>query len=157
MSVTTDTGCALIGDEAALVADLYDGRLGRVWRLGPGEPPAAEPFVAVAFDPDLRQERGHVYLDTADHPELAPDAVAGVAAAGQAMIDRRGAALHRARAFTVRAFSAGERTAALFAVHQLGGGAVRQADFGYAAALIDAGETRLVRDHRPVREWTPRL
>ena len=155
-AVETATGCALIADDVALVADLYGGRIGRLWRIGAGEPPGVEPIVAVAFDPDLRQERGGIYLRVEDHPDLAADALPRVTAAGEALIDRRNLVAHRARAFAVRVFSAGERTAALFAVHHLSTGAVRQAGFAYAAALI-AGDMRLVRDQRPLRDWTPRL
>ncbi len=154
-AVETATGAALVGEEAALVADVYDGRIGRLWRVGAGDAPEAEPFVAVAFDPDLRQERGHVYLRGEDYPELPVAAHEAVLAAGHALIDVPGA--HRARAFAVRAFGDSERTTALFAVHQLSGGRVRQAGFHHAVALIDPQGTRHVRDpHRP-RDWTPRL
>ena len=156
MAVATPTGAALIGADAALVADLYDGRIGRLWRLGAGEPPEAEPFVAVAFDPDLRQQRGHVHFRAEDHPALPAGARDAVLAAGHALIDLPGA--HRARAFAIRAFADAERAVALFAVHRLSGGAVRQAGFGHAAALIDpAGGRQLVRDQQREREWTPRL
>ena len=153
--VETGLGAALVDEDAALVADLYDGRIGRLWRLGAGEPPEGEPFVAVAFDPDLRQERGHVYLRAEDHPALPAAAVETVLAAGHALVDVPGA--HRARAFALRAFGNGERSVALFAVHLLSGGVVRQAGFVNAVALVEGEETRLLRDQQRPREWTPRL
>lgn len=153
--VESDTGAALVGAEVALVTDLYAGRIGRLWRLGAGDVPEAEPFVAVAFDPDLRQQRGHVYFRREDHPALPADVRDAVLAAGRALVDLPGT--HRARAFAIRAFADGERAVALFAVHQLSGGTVREADFGHAVALIEPGGTRLVRDQRRPRAWTTRL
>lgn len=156
VAVETPIGAALVGDDAALIADLYDGRIGRLWRLGAGEPPDAERAVAVAFDPDLRQQRGHVYFRAEDHPALPAGAGGAVLAAGQALIDLPGT--HRARAFVLRAFADAERAVALFAVHQLSGGVVREGGFGHAVALIDQhGGQQLVRDPRRPREWTPRL
>ena len=108
--VETGRSAALVGDDAALVADLYEGRIGRLWRIGSGEPPEAEPFVAVAFDPDLRQERGHVHFRAEDHPDLPGDGREALLAAGRTLIDVPGA--HRARAFAARAFGEGGRAAA---------------------------------------------
>lgn len=152
--VETATAAALIGAEGALVADLYDRRVGRLWRLGAGVLPAAEPSIAVAFDPDLRQERGGVYLRGEDHPELAPAALDAVHAAGQAFIKPAGTPLHRARAFPVRAFGDGERAAALFAVYHVTGGLVRQSGFADAIALIEGDAARFVRDQPPASERT---
>lgn len=151
--VETPHSVALIGGETALVADLYAGQIGRLWRLGPGTAPEPEPALAIAFDPDLRQERGGVYLDAQDHPELAAGAIAAVTDAGHAALELF-LPYHRGRAFAVRVFGSGGRTAALFAVHRLGDGQVREAGFAYAAAILDAGQVTLVRDQSQPRART---
>ncbi|WP_425228912.1 hypothetical protein [Sphingomonas sp.] len=147
---------AWVGADAALVADLYDGRIGRLWRLGPGAPPAAEPAVAVAFDPDLQQQRGEVYARADDHPDLAATAIPQVLAVGEALIALLGPA-HRARAFLTRAFSADRCTVALFAIHHLSAGAVRTAGYDHALALIDGETVRLIGERAARAPWTPRL
>lgn len=154
--VETRTAAALIGRDKAMFADLYDGRIGRLWRLGPGDAPEPEPALAVAFDPDLRQDRGGVQVWAGDHPDLAASAVDAVMVAGEALLAHF-LPYHRARALCIRAFSAGGSTAALFAVHRLGGGQVREAGFGYAAALIGKGDPVTLRDQSPSRPWTTRL
>ncbi len=153
--VETAAAAAWIGPNGALIADLYDGRIGRLWRIGEGHAPPPEPAVSVAFDPDLRQARGDISIDPADHPELAADMLGDVVAAGHALL-MEGAPkpIHRARAFCVRAFSGTNGTAALFAVHCLTGGAVRSGGFGYAAVRIGGAS---VADHAPDIAWTPRL
>ena len=141
-----------------LFADLYDGRIGRLWRLGPGETPALEPAVSVAFDPDLRQPRGGVYARAEDHPLLAPAQFPAIEAAAAGLIAApAGARQHRARAFLVRAFSAGERAAALFAVHRLSGGEVRSSGFGFGAVALGDGLPRIIRDKPVSAPWTARL
>lgn len=157
--VAGTTAAAWIGSEVALVADLYDGRIGRLWRLGAGPSPAPEPAVAVAFDTDLRQVRGDVSFRAEDHPELASANYDAVIAAGNALLGADHApALHRARAFVVRAFSVGEATVALYAIHRLTAEAPRQAGFNYAVALIETDAAlRLVVDPWSPTEWTPRL
>lgn len=153
--IETPASAAWIGYEGALVADVYDGRIGRLWRIGDGEAPEPEPAVSVAFDPDLRQSRGDVLIEATDHPDLAADALPEVIAAGHALLASDAPPpLHRARAFCVRAFTAASETAALFAVHRLTGGAVRGGGFGYAAVMIGGAS---VADHAPDRPWTPRL
>ena len=134
---------------------MYDGRIGRLWRIGDGAASDPEPGVSVAFDTDLRQARGDVLLRAEDHLELAADAVPRITVAGEALV-LAGAPqpLHRARAFAVRAFTGASGTAALFAVHRLTGGATRGGGFGYAAVVVDGPA---VADHAPERPWTPRL
>ena len=153
------TAAAWVGADGALFADLYDGRIGRLWRLGMGETPAPEPAVAVAFDADLRQVRGDVSFRAEDHPDLAATARDAVTMAGEALLRVDHApALHRARAFVVRAFSVGEATVALYAIHRLTGEAPRRAGFGYALALIEPDAApRPVIDPWSPSEWTPRL
>lgn len=149
---------AWFSGDSLLFADLYDGRIGRLWRLGPGETPALEPAVSVAFDPDLRQPRGGVYARAEDHPLLAPAHFPAIEAAATGLIAApAGARQHRARAFLVRAFSNGERAAALFAVYRLTGGEVRSSGFGFEAVALVEGSPRIVK-HKPVSApWTPRL
>ena len=155
--VRTATGAALVDADQALVADLYGEHVGRLWRIGAGGAPEAEPAVAVAFDPDLRQHRGDVYVRREDHPELAPDDLDRITKAGQRLVAAiEGEPLHRARAFVVRAFSA-DGAAALYAVHRLSGGATRQAGFGYAVAAWAGDRAALLHDQRRPLPWTPRL
>lgn len=155
-AVETESGAALVGQDAALVADMYDRRIGRIWRIGAGAP-TAEPAVSVAFDPDLRQERGGVYMRAGDLPELAEAAHASVLGAGEALLAQQNPPLHRARAFVIRGFGDATCGAALFGTHYMTGGDVRKAGFAHAVALIDCGDIRLVRDPVPDRPWTPRL
>lgn len=155
-AVETAHGAALAGADVALAADLYDGRIGRIWRVGAGAP-APEPAVSVAFDPDLRQERGGVYMRAEDLPELAEDARAGILRAGHALLAQSDTPLHRARAFVVRGFGDAARSAALFGHYCMTGGDVRRAGFAHAVALLEGADMRLVRDPVPDRPWTPRL
>lgn len=155
--VETPMAAAWIGETSALIADLYDGRIGRLWRLGEGAAPEPEPAVAVAFDPDLQQARGELLWRAEDHPELARDMAAEVATAAAALARDTRTPMHRARVFVLRAFSAGATSAVLFAVHRLTGGAVRTSGFGHAVALIETGGHRLVIDPPRATRWTPRL
>ena len=157
--VESETLAAWVGADAALIVDLYEGRIGRLWRLGAGSPPPAEPGVAVAFDTDLRQARGDVFFVGADHPALADRAQEAVLAAGQALLaEDYVPPLHRARAFVVRAFSRGEDAVALYAVHRLTAEVPRRAGFGYALAHVgSAAAPRLIVDPWTPTDWTPRL
>lgn len=140
----------MVAGDAAAVADLHGERVGRVWLLAGGDPAEPEPRVAVAFDPDLAQARGDVFLDPADHPALAGGHADLLAEAGRRLLDEaaagEGAPAYRARAFLLRAWSEGPRACGLFAVHRLGPGPVRASGFSYAAALVDGASMRLVRD-----------
>ncbi len=146
---------------AALIADLYDGHIGRLWRIGAPPAPAA-PFVAVAFDPDLKQARGDLALEPGDHPELASGWQAPLAAAATALArDWRGDGPppHRVRAFVLRAWSDDDSAAALLALATWGGGAVRDIGFDYAALRLGGdGRATVVREP-PAADpvWSPRL
>lgn len=136
------------GDTTALIADLYDGHVGRIWRLGPGQPIAAERAVSVPFDPDLHQQRGDVQFSADEHPDLHPDAAAHVVATAKALArdwsESEGAPAHRTRCFVVRAFSDGDRGVALLAVYRFGGGTRRSIDFTHSAIRFRfSGETLL--------------
>ena len=157
-TIETATCFAWIGADAALIADIYDGHIARLWRIGAGEPPAPEPAVAVAFDPDLHQDRGTVLFRAEDHPQLDPAKSQVVLDAGQALLaSLTDGTMHRARAFVVRAFTGDTGSVVLFAVHRLTGGAVRTAGFVHAAALITDSGVRLVIDPASGRPWIPRL
>lgn len=107
------------GREQGWMADLHDGRIARLWRVGEGEGDAqAEPALAFAFDAFLSQDREPVALRPEDHPELPPDAAAALlTVAGQAALgpDADSPAA-QGRAFVVRALSVGDRGSALVCV-----------------------------------------
>ena len=124
---------ALVAEGQGLFADLYDGNVGRLWRVGRPAPHPPEPFVAVAFDPDLRQKRGDVAFEARDHSGLADDAHGRVREAGLALLDRDPTAW-RSRAFCIRAFGTRVEGAALFAVYRMSGGVARTNAFGFAIA-----------------------
>lgn len=161
--IETPRQLALFDDTVALVADVYDGRLGRLWRLGPGHPSAPEPQVDVPFDVDCHQTRGDVVWQPSDHPELAPAHHAGVVAAGRQAIDGDGGELpaYRARAFVLRAFGEAGTCAALFALYRISGGETRTGRFGYVAARVGSGRTVLVGDPTGpgagAAFWRPRI
>ncbi len=157
--VQGDTAAAWIGAETALYVNLYDGRIGRIWRLGPGSPPPVEPSIAVAFDTDLEQARGTIAFRDTDHPELggwAHDAI--VAAGRELLVSDHVPPLHRIRGYVVRAFSADDDAVALYALHRLTAEQPRRAGFGYAMAKLAAGaDPLLMVDPWSPPEWTPRL
>lgn len=160
--VETPMGLALFADRTALIADLYDGHIGRLWRLSTGDPAIREPAVSVAFDPDLSQSRLDVHFAPADHPELPPAFHERVVDAGRRWVRSGGIGgngpAHRVRAFTLRAFADGDRAAVLFAVHRLGGGAVREAAFDYVAMYFEGvGEPHVVAPPCAPRGWQSRL
>jgi len=160
LSVETPLGAALIGESSALVADLYAGRIGRMWRVGAGMKHPAEPAIDVAFDPDLRQERGDLSFRAEDHPSLDPTAAERLLAAGRGLIEQmRSNGKLRVRGFVVRAFGGPEASAALLSLFTLGNETRRSASFSYAVIGIgsDADDVRTVCDQPQPREWTPRL
>lgn len=159
LCVETPQGAAILGDGRALVADLYGGRIGRMWRVGPGLVYPSRQAVDVAFDPDLRQERGDLSFRPEDHPELQAQAADRLLAAARTLVDelRRDGRL-RVRGFVVRAFGTSDAAAALVALFTMGNGTQRQAGFSYAALGIGAnGRAYSVIEPIPQREWTPRL
>jgi len=125
----------LVTPGAALFAELSEGWAERLWRIG-ARAATPEAAIGVAFDPDLKQARGDVIFDAADHPDLDGGAAPRVIDAG-----RRFAAITgprpdtRARAFVIRAFGTGTAGAALFACYRLSADPVRRGSFSYAATL----------------------
>jgi hypothetical protein len=160
LAIETAQGAALVGEDGALVADIYHGRIGRLWRTGPGIAAPVEPAVDVAFDPDMHQLRGGLYFRAEDHPELDPSSAERVRSAGEAHLDavRRTGKL-RVRGYVVRAFASPVGAAALIAVHSLGNETQRSADLSYAVVGLGAGDekARAVSGEEQPREWTPRL
>lgn len=142
---------ALFAGDDALVADIHDEKILRIWRLGPGAPVPAEPAIGVPFDTDLHQARRSVALRPEDHPELDPVALETVRAVGYELAHGRdaeeGPAPWRTRLFVLRAFSSGHTAAALFAVHRLGSERTRTAGFSFLAARISFGPEKHTAPH----------
>ena len=159
-AVETEQGVALIGADQALYADLYDGRIGRLWRIGASPPLAPEPAIDVAFDADMRQERGDLSFRAEDHPCLEAAAAERLAAAARGLLDtlRRQGKL-RVRGFVVRAGGDSAASAALIALFTMSNDTARAASFGYAALGFgaDDDEVRWVTDPVRAKPWTPRL
>lgn len=160
LAVESRCSAALIGEDSALVADLCNGRIGRLWRVG-GEAPEPPPqAVDVAFDPDMHQRRGQLYFRAADHPQLAGPAAEQLLATARSLADRiRAEGNLRVRAYVVRAFGDNEASAALLALHVLGNETARSAGFRNAVvgAGGSAGRQRAVIEPKQARPWTPRL
>ena len=160
VAVETAQGAALIGHDDALIADVYDGRVGRLWRVGKGVTLPHEPVIDVSFDPDMRQQRGDVLFRAEDHSELSSAGAEAVLEAARAHVGQlhRAGAL-RSRAFVVRAFGTEDATAALLAVYTLGNETSRTAGFAYAilAAGPQDSSARMVSDQTRPRPWSPRF
>jgi hypothetical protein len=158
LCIETAMGVALIGRDGALVADLYDGRIGRMWRVDDLGDATPEPAIDVAFDPDMRQERGCLHFRAEDHPTLDADAVEPLLAAARDLIERRQAdGALRVRGFVVRAFGGAGRCAALLSLHTLGNETSRSAGFGHAVVALGSDGPREVIEPRRPRAWTPRF
>lgn len=159
LAVQTAQGAALIGKEDALVADVYDGRVGRMWRVGRGITFPHEPAIDIAFDPDMRQTRGEVFFRAEDHPELDSAAAERVLSAAHAHVaDVRRTGALRVRAFVMRGFGNTEASAALLAVYTMGNETGRSASFNHAALGIGPdGAGRIVSEQTPPRPWSPRF
>lgn len=159
VAVATPQSAALVTSDDALLADVFEGRIGRLWRVSGLLPEVDDKAVDVAFDADLHQERGSICFRAEDHPDLTGDAADRVLGAVRGHLEalRREGRL-RARAFVVRAF--GDRTgaAALLSIYSLTNDHTRRASFGYAIVGIGAdGEVSMVGERARMREWTPRL
>jgi hypothetical protein len=133
--------------DCAVFADIYGDEVARIWCLRPGEPARPEPAVAVAFDPDLSQTRGDVSGQQSDHPDLQPGAFPHLIEAGRRLAYDSETPGYRARAFLIRAFSAGNRHVGLFAVHRLGPGPERAAGFSSAIAVLRTDGPALLSAH----------
>jgi hypothetical protein len=158
LSVETAQGAVLIGEGGALVADLYDGKVGRLWRVGGVAARPPEPALDVAFDPDLHQLRGQLLFRLEDHPDLDAGAVEPLLAAARGLVEEIQAdGKLRVRAFALRAFGDAKGSAALLSLHTLGNEATRTASFSYAVIGLGPDGVLAVRDDLPARAWSPRL
>ena len=156
---------ALIWPDRALFVDLSAAHVLRLWRLGPGNPLERERQVSVPFDADMMQARGNVVMQASDHPALSATDLARTEQAGRSLAqnwrDVLGAPALRARAFCIRAFSAGDAAVALFAVHVVKGVRERTTSFVPALAVIK-DDTTIVRDatgeaSEQLMSWRPRV
>ena len=159
MEVETATGCAIVDETAGLVADLYDGRIGRLWRVGDGNDKSREVAVDVAFDADMHQTRGLVSFRREDHPSLADDSVDPLLEGVKEVIARPGSGgALRSRGFVVRAFGGRSGAVALVSLFALSNRASRSASTNYAIVTLNAnGEKASVVGTAPPTVWTPRL
>ena len=151
------TAAALMTSEEALFADVYDGRLGRLWRVGQASPGQPEPAVSVAFDTDLHQTRADVFVVAVDHPALSVDALEQVAAAGRELIRNPAFPAFRIRVFAIRAFGDAAAGAALFACHALAGDPIRTPSLALAVACWHDGNVRIVQDQPEERDLRTRI
>jgi hypothetical protein len=60
--------------ESALLGEILDGVIVRIWRTGGTPEPEGEQGIVVAFDTDLLQQRGDIFFAAVDHAELKSDA-----------------------------------------------------------------------------------
>jgi hypothetical protein len=156
--IESPTGAALIGAGDALFADVYDGRIGRLWRVGMASGLVREPAVDVPFDPDLMQLRGDINFHAGDHTGLdTAQADRVVAAAHELLALARTPPMHRARLFVTRVVADGGDLAVLAAVHRLHGGAKRGGGFGFGIAAPGVAPTAFILDPPVVTQWTPRV
>jgi hypothetical protein len=159
-AVETPGHAALIGEEDAIIADVYNGRIGRLWRIGGLDQSTDERRLHVAFDVDMAQARPQSLLFRQDdHPELPLDETAELLTDCEAFIDgRRRSGNLRARGFVVRAFGDQTTRAALLSLFTLSDKHERSASFDFAVVARTAdGETRCVFGEPNPGLWTPRL
>lgn len=157
---------AIFDAHKAVFADVCGDNIARIWYLGEGDPGRGEPQVSVAFDPDLAQGCGDVFVAASDHPALAAGAIDSLTLAGRTLAraddpeDSR--SVYRTRAFVIRAFGTAIEGAALFAVYRLTGEPVRGSGFAMAAARWTPDGLQIVRDRAgeaaiAERPWTPHI
>ena len=163
-SITADHA-ALVWDDKALIADLADGYVARLWRLGPGTPLARECAVSVPFDPVLAQSRDLTGFRASDHPGLDPKHHDRVEQAARDMarswLVADGGPPLRASPFVIRAFSCRDQAVALVAVHLLCQRRPPLAGFVHGLIIAEAGSARCVRDQAgeaalQAAHWLPR-
>jgi hypothetical protein len=155
-----DTHMAVFDGEDAVFADVIEGNIARLWRLGSDDFLTLEPGISVSFDPDLVQERRGFFFDAALHPTLSDDAVEKLTTIGQELARDDGA--YRTRIYALRAFGSADRGAALFAVYRLDGDGARTSGFTHAAVAWGASETHVVHDLAgqaalSIQPWTPHV
>ncbi len=153
------------GRPCALFADLNDGVLVRLWRLGPplAEPLPVRPRVDVAVDHDLSQLRpARPFFDPAAHPELHGD-LGGAIEAALAFDLATGEPELRRHLFVRRAFTSGDTDVALFGVSILTDAPRRRPlDCNLLVVAGPGAAPRMILDHAGLaaaqqRAWVPRL
>ena len=148
--VADDRGIALFAGGEAVVADLYDGHVARLWRVGAAPSSIRERRIDVPFDPDLAQARGGVVFDRVGLAQADADALAAAVAALQAADDA-----FRVRAFVIRTMTDTSGIAALVAVYRASPDGI---GFTYAAVQVGRdGATLVAADPPAARAWSPRL
>ena len=156
------------GHPLAFFADLYDGRIGRLWRVGPhfGQRIARDPGISVAFDPRLSQMAEPVALRAEDHPGLESTAVAPLTTAlrqlAHAGVDSASGSAARRTVFVLRACSQGTHCAALVSLHELTTDESRTSAFRFAAVFLQYAGGEVVHivtalDDTVVAPWSPRI
>ncbi|MEE4200916.1 hypothetical protein [Erythrobacter sp.] len=160
LKIETEMGAAIVSDRGALIADLYGGRIGRLWRIGDEREEEREPVLHVAFDTDMDQGRTtSVHFRPEDHPELPPERHEMILGLVQELVDeQRKAGALRVRAFVVRAFGEGRGAAALVSLFSLSSTGQRSANMDYAVVASDTHERKFaVVAKGGSGDWTPRL
>jgi len=161
----------------ALVADLCEGHITRLWYLGPTTLPRARlrpERVDVPFDPGFGQLAPRLEFDPADHPQLEVAHGSRVSALALPLLSpsapdgmplRSAVRLTRLRPYVLRAFSAGDVAAVLMiVVAQRADGQAGLVQFPIAGRLpsdryedatvvVDEGEC----DAELTRSWRPAL
>ena len=160
VSLQTPTCAAIVTPDGALVADSYQERIGRLWRVGDEIEVASEPVLHVAFDVDMNQDRRDlVHFRAEDHPDLSREAQEPLISQVNAFVEaQRQSGYLRLRAFVVRAFGDGEKCIALLSVFGLSNEQKRTASFHYAVVVAGSAVDGLLVNGRPLpADWTPRL
>ena len=147
------TGIARFGPDGALFADVYDGHIARLWRVG-GNIGAADRRIDVAFDPDLAQPRGDLIVDTGAVDLNAPGLGRLTVLLTSLMRDATDDGAVRRRGFVIRAFAGDRATTALVAVYTAGPTAI---GFHYLAVALTEDGTAIFADSPAVVPWVPRL
>ncbi len=157
---------ALIDGNRVWIADLAGDVIARIWRFGPQSTNITpEPRLDVAFDPDLTQARGDVFMAASDHPGLASDAGSIVLQCAQAIVQQYPPGdtnSSRIRVFVIRAFGNRQRGAAVCAVYRLAGSDPLSSGFVLAAFYWAEDATHIIYDADSERAvtantWTPSL
>ena len=155
-------------EPVAFFADTYDGRIGRLWRIGPAAAIHApsDPAISVAFDPSLSQVPDRVACDLQEHSGLGDEALTHLRSVAEMLCDRvfdpASDCTTRRSAFVRRAICRDGSGAALLAVHELSTDQQRTKCFRGAAVFFRYAGTRLVHaigclDAAAHDEWAPRV
>jgi hypothetical protein len=133
--------------ELALLGEILDGVIVRLWRTCGTSAVQGEPGIVVAFDTDLLQQRGDVFFAAADHTDLLSDAADFVRDHARAAAQNAASAgFFRPRAFVTRAYGDAAQGAALFTLQGLSAGAVRKPIFARAILIWMNGKHWMVSD-----------